>query len=175
MQARIGNKQAVVVINSHTVDQSEFCVIAVLDQLVHHLAGEVEIQRRQRHCLVRQQLAGQAAAADGTFSVDPAKVKKAVGAPPAMPEAAALFFLGFIIRQMLTRGADAPSVASTWTHRLMEMVGGTLWIVAFNAAGVSLLLRAGGGLYLLAVVMFIMFAWNIYLAWVLITEVSEAG
>jgi hypothetical protein len=90
-------------------------------------------------------------------------------------EAAALFFLGFIVQQMLTRGADAPSVASTWTHRLMEMVGGTLWIVAFNAAGISLLLRAGGGLYLLALVMFFMFAWNIYLAWVLITEVSEAG
>ena len=90
-------------------------------------------------------------------------------------EAAALFFLGFIIRQMLNRGADAPPVAETWTHRLMEMVGGTIWIVAFNAAGISLLLRAGGGLYVLAVVMFFMFAWNIYLAWVLITEVSEAG
>jgi hypothetical protein len=90
-------------------------------------------------------------------------------------EAAALFFLGFIIRQMLTRGADAPPVAATLTHRFMEMVGGTIWIVAFNAAGISLLLHAGGGLYLLAVVMFFMFAWNIYLAWVLITEVSEAG
>jgi hypothetical protein len=90
-------------------------------------------------------------------------------------EVAALFFLGFIIRQMMTRGAGAPAVASTWTHRLMEMVGGTIWIVAFNAAGVSLLFHVGGGLYLLAVVMFFMFAWNIYLAWVLITEVSEAG
>jgi hypothetical protein len=57
----------------------------------------------------------------------------------------------------------------------MEIVGGTLWIVLFNLAGISLLLRAGGGLYLLAVVMFFMFAWNIYLAWVLITEVSESG
>ena len=90
-------------------------------------------------------------------------------------EVAALFFLGFIIRQMLTSGADAPPVASTWTHRLMEIAGGTLWIVSFNAAGISLLLQTGGGLYLLAVVMFFMFAWNIYLAWVLITEVSEAG
>ena len=76
---------------------------------------------------------------------------------------------------MLTRGTDAPAVASTWTHRLMEMVGGTAWIVLFNAAGISLIFRVGGGLYLLAVVMFFMFAWNIYLAWVLITEVSEAG
>ena len=90
-------------------------------------------------------------------------------------EAAALFFLGFIILQILTRGSEAPAVASTWTHQLMEMVGGTLWILLFNAAGVSLLFRVGGGLYLLAVVMFFMFAWNIYLAWILITEVSESG
>jgi modulator of FtsH protease len=90
-------------------------------------------------------------------------------------EVAALFFLGFVILQMLTRGADVPAIASTWTHRLMELVGGTIWIVLFIAAGASLLLRTGGGLYLLAVVMFFMFAWNIYLAWILITEVSEAG
>lgn len=90
-------------------------------------------------------------------------------------EAAALFFLAFILRQIQTRGRDAPPVASTLTHRVMELGGGTLWIVAFNAAGLSLLFRVGGGLYLLAVVMFFMFAWNIYLAWVLITEVSEAG
>ena len=44
-------------------------------------------------------------------------------------EVMALFFLGFIIRQMMTRGADAPSLATTWTHRLMEMGGGTAWIV----------------------------------------------
>jgi hypothetical protein len=90
-------------------------------------------------------------------------------------EATALLFLGFIIRQMLNRGPEAPPVAATLTHRLMEMVGGTIWIVLFNAAGISLLIRAGGGLYLLAVVMLFMFAWNIYLAWILITEVSEAG
>jgi modulator of FtsH protease len=89
-------------------------------------------------------------------------------------EVAALFFLGFIIQQMATRGPEAPSVATTLTHRLMEMGGGTLWIVLFNAAGISLLLQVGGGLYLLAVVMFFMFAWNIYIAWILITEVSEA-
>ena len=90
-------------------------------------------------------------------------------------EAAALLFLAYIVRQIQTRGPGAPAIASTLTHRLMEIVGGTLWIVLFNVAGISLLLRAGGGLYLLAVVMFFMFAWNIYLAWVLITEVSEGG
>lgn len=90
-------------------------------------------------------------------------------------EAAALLFTAFIAIQIMNRGQDAPPVASTWTHRTMEFGGGTLWIVLFNVAGVSLLLRAGGGLYLLAAVMFFMFAWNIYIAWVLITEVSEAG
>jgi hypothetical protein len=34
------------------------------------------------------------------------------------------------------------------------------------------LIQVGGGLYLLATAMF---AWNIYIAWILITEVSEAG
>jgi hypothetical protein len=88
--------------------------------------------------------------------------------------AVALFFVANTIRQILTRGRAAPPVASTWTHRLMEFVGGTIWIVLFVAAGLSLLLRVGGGLYILAVVMFFMFAWSIYIAWILITEVSEA-
>ncbi|HEV2140432.1 MAG TPA: hypothetical protein VGT01_04510 [Candidatus Dormibacteraeota bacterium] len=90
-------------------------------------------------------------------------------------EAAALFFVALLIFQIVTRERVAPAVATRWTHRLMETVGGTLWLVLFNAAGVSLLLRAGGGLYLLAAVMFFMFAWNIYIAWILITEVSETG
>ena len=90
-------------------------------------------------------------------------------------QAAALVFVGVTVRQILTRGSGAPSVASTWTHRLIELGGGTTWLVLFNAAGISLLFRAGGGLYLLAVVMFFMFAWNIYIAWILITEVSERG
>ena len=90
-------------------------------------------------------------------------------------EAAALVFVALTARQVLTRGRDAPAMAGRWTHRLYERVGGTIWLVLFNVAGVSLLLRAGGGLYLLAAVMFFMFAWNIYIAWVLITEVSEGG
>ncbi len=45
----------------------------------------------------------------------------------------------------------------------------------FNPAGVGLLVHVDGGLYLFAADMFLMFAWNIYVAWVLITEVSEAG
>jgi modulator of FtsH protease len=90
-------------------------------------------------------------------------------------EATALFFAAFLIFQILNRPPEAPRVAGTLTHRLMESGGGTIWIVLFNLAGLSMLFRAGGGLYLLAVVMFFMFAWNIYIAWILITEVSESG
>ena len=88
-------------------------------------------------------------------------------------EAIALFFAAWLVVQIVTRDEQAPPVASTFTHRLMEWGGGLTWIVLFIAAGLSLLFRVGGGLYLLAVVMFFMFAWNIYIAWVLIVEVSE--
>jgi hypothetical protein len=33
--------------------------------------------------------------------------------------------------------------------------------------------HAGGGLFLLAAVMPFMFGWNVYVAWVLITEISD--
>jgi len=88
-------------------------------------------------------------------------------------EAIALLFSANLVRTIATRDRVGPPVASTLTHRLMEWGGGTLWLVLFNAAGLSLLFQVGGGLYLLAVVMFLMFAWNIYIAWVLIVEVSE--
>ena len=88
-------------------------------------------------------------------------------------EATALFFLGITVRAVLTRGPETGSAPMTWRRNVVELVGGTTWNVLFNAAGVSLLLRTGGGLYLLAAVMFVMFGWNIYVAWVLITEVSE--
>jgi modulator of FtsH protease len=90
-------------------------------------------------------------------------------------EGAALFFLGMTIRAILTRGPESGSVEMSLRHRIIELVGGTTWNVLFVATGVSLVLRAGGGLYLLATVMFFMFAWNIYIAWLLITEVSESG
>jgi hypothetical protein len=90
-------------------------------------------------------------------------------------EVVALFFLGVTIRAILTRGPETGAVEMRLSHRLFELVGGSAWIVLFVAAGISLVVRAGGGLYLLAAVMFFMFAWNIYIAWILITEVSEAG
>lgn len=88
-------------------------------------------------------------------------------------EATALFFLGMTIRAVLTRGPESGSVHQPWMRRAVELVGGIAWNVLFNAAGISLLVRGGGGFYLLAAVMFFMFGWNIYIAWSLITEVSE--
>jgi hypothetical protein len=45
--------------------------------------------------------------------------------------------------------------------------------VLFVASGISLVARTGGGLFLLAGVMPFMFGWNVYVAWILITEVSD--
>lgn len=88
-------------------------------------------------------------------------------------EATALLFTGITIRAILTRGPASADVPMQFGRQATELVGGTVWLVLFNAAGVSLLVRTGGGFYLLAAVMFVMFAWNIYVAWVLITEVVE--
>ena len=88
-------------------------------------------------------------------------------------EATALYFLAWTVRATITTRREAAAVATTLTHRLFEQLGGSIWIVLFVATGISLLIHEGGGLYLLAVVMFFMFAWNIYIAWILITEVSE--
>ena len=90
-------------------------------------------------------------------------------------EVVALLFLAYTLYGWLRRTPGTAAVASTWTHRIIERGGGSIWLVLFILTGLSLLVRLGGGLYLLAVVMFFMFAWNIYIAWILITEVSEAG
>ncbi len=88
-------------------------------------------------------------------------------------EAAAVFFVAVTIRATRTRGPPPADAWMAWGRQATELVGGTIWLVLFNAAGVSLLVHAGGGFYVLAAVMFVMFAWNIYVAWVLITEISE--
>ena len=90
-------------------------------------------------------------------------------------EVVALLFLAYTLYGWLRRRPGTAAVASTWTHRIIERGGGSIWLLLFILTGLSLLVRLGGGLYLLAVVMFFMFAWNIYIAWILITEVSEAG
>lgn len=70
----------------------------------------------------------------------------------------ALFFLAYTLFGWLRhRPATAP-VASTWTHRIIERGGGITWLVLFNLTGASMFLRFGGGPYLLAVLMFFMFA-----------------
>jgi len=55
----------------------------------------------------------------------------------------------------------------------LEILGGSIWAILFLASGLSLMLRAGGGFYLLAVVMLFMFGWNVYICWSLIVEVGE--
>jgi len=90
-------------------------------------------------------------------------------------EIVAIFFLAMTIRSVLTRGPATGSAETRLGHQLFELLGGGAWLVLFVAAGISLVVGAGGGLYLLAAVMFFMFAWNVYVAWILITEVSETG
>jgi len=86
-------------------------------------------------------------------------------------ELGALFFLVFTVSSIL-RGVFrlAPSSAK---RRVGEWIGGIVWIALFLASGVSLILEAGGGFYLLAIVMVLMFGWNVYNAWILIAEVSD--
>ncbi len=55
----------------------------------------------------------------------------------------------------------------------IELTAASIWMVLFVTACVSLITQAGGGFYILALVMGFMFAWNIYVAWVLITEISN--
>ena len=86
-------------------------------------------------------------------------------------EAVAIFFLAVTIRGMIMLG-------TRWLSRsrlraVAETIGGGLWHILFVVAGISLIFGAGGGFYWLAVVMVFMFGWNIYTAWMLITEVSE--
>ena len=58
-------------------------------------------------------------------------------------------------------------------RRFLELSGASVWIVLFVASAVSLIVGSGGGFYLLAAVMPFMFGWNGYVAWVLLTEVSD--
>ena len=55
----------------------------------------------------------------------------------------------------------------------LESLGGLIWIILFVASGLSLILRGGGGFYLLALTMLFMFGWNVYVCWTLIAEVAD--
>jgi modulator of FtsH protease len=84
------------------------------------------------------------------------------------------FFLAFSVNNFLRSGGYRRGFKSrSRTQAAIELAGGSTWVVLLLATGISLLVHAGGGFYLLAVVMAFMFAWNIYVAWTLITEVSE--
>lgn len=85
-------------------------------------------------------------------------------------EIAAVYFLWFTV----WRSRSGALISSSRTRAVIELVGGSTWIVLFLATGISLIAQGGGGgFYPLAVVMAFMFGWNIYVAWTLITEVSE--
>lgn len=85
-------------------------------------------------------------------------------------ELAALFFLVFTGRSV---GRLRSYVRATRSRLRMtlEEVFGSIWILLFLASGLSLMLRAGGGFYLLAIVMLFMFGWNVYISWSLIADV----
>ena len=90
-------------------------------------------------------------------------------------ELAALFFLAQTVRGITVRGPSSGKVTMSPLRSAVEIGGGSIWVVVFLATGVSLITREGGGFYLLAPVIALAFAWNIYVAWMLITEVSEGG
>lgn len=89
-------------------------------------------------------------------------------------EAAALFF---VIQSawavILTLRSPERRGRGRRLRTTVEGIGAGVWIVLFVASGISLIAHAGGGLYLLAGVMPFMFGWNVYVAWVLITEISD--
>jgi len=89
-------------------------------------------------------------------------------------EAAALFAVGWSgIGIWRARQQLAISQTRSRFRVISEIVGGSIWIILFLASGLSLMLRAGGGFYLLVVVMPFMFGWDVYVCWSLIAEVGD--
>ena len=87
-------------------------------------------------------------------------------------EAFALYHLVATYRSIRrVRPEDMASLSRR--RQFMELAGGSIWIVLFVASGVSLIVESGGGFYLLAALMPFMFGWNGYVAWVLLTEISD--
>lgn len=85
-----------------------------------------------------------------------------------------VFALYHLISSFIQVRRMPPDFASlSRRRRLMELSGGSIWIVLFVASAVSLMVGAGGGFYILAAVMPFMFGWNGYIAWVLLTEISD--
>ena len=88
-------------------------------------------------------------------------------------EAAALVSVIQTVRGVVVTLGTEERRARSSRRTALEGIGAAIWIVLFVASGISLIAHAGGGLYLLAAVMPFMFGWNVYVAWVLITEISD--
>jgi hypothetical protein len=88
-------------------------------------------------------------------------------------EVAALLSLVQSVRGVVVTLRTAQRRVRSRLRTTLEGIGAAIWIVLFVASGISLIAHAGGGLYLLAAVMPFMFGWNVYVAWVLITEISD--
>jgi hypothetical protein len=88
-------------------------------------------------------------------------------------EAAAIFSVAYAVRAIALTLRSPLRRGRSRLRTAIEGIGAGIWIVLFIASGISLMVHAGGGLYLLAAVMPFMFGWNVYVAWVLITEVSD--
>jgi len=87
-------------------------------------------------------------------------------------EALALYHVVATYRQV--RGIRAADMAAySRRRRFLELAGASIWIVLFVVSGVSLIVGNGGGFYILAALMPFMFGWNVYIAWVLITEITD--
>jgi hypothetical protein len=87
-------------------------------------------------------------------------------------EALAIYHVTATYRQIIQlRPADIGILSRQ--RQLVELAMASIWMVLFVASGVSLIVDRGGGFYLLATLMAFMFGWNVYVAWVLITEISD--
>jgi modulator of FtsH protease len=87
-------------------------------------------------------------------------------------EVLAIYHVIATYRQVTRTRPDAFAKLSM-RRRFLELAGASIWIVLFVVSGVSLIVQRGGGFYLLAALMPFMFGWNVYVAWVLITEISD--
>jgi len=88
-------------------------------------------------------------------------------------EVAAVYFLVTSLRSILRLRQPSLAKAQSGRRRLIEIAGASIWLILFVTTGVSLILQRGPGFYELAVVMVFMFGWNVYVAWILITEISD--
>jgi hypothetical protein len=88
-------------------------------------------------------------------------------------EAAAIFFVAQTTVAVVRTLRSPHRRGRSRLRTTLEGIGAGIWIVLFVASGISLMAHAGGGLFLLAAVMPFMFGWNVYIAWILITEISD--